>query len=42
MEDNHCSLQTAPVAPPKYSPQDKYAAYRRKAKETERKAQGIL
>ena len=37
-----CTLKTAPVAPVKYSPQDKYADYRRKAKEPERKAAGLL
>ena len=28
-----CGAETAPVSPPKYSPEDKYAGYRRKAKE---------
>jgi rRNA maturation protein Nop10 len=37
-----CTLATAPVFPPRYSPQDKYAIYRRKAKEAERKAAGTL
>lgn len=37
-----CTMKTAPVFPAKYSPQDKYAAYRRKAKEAERKAAGTL
>lgn len=37
-----CTLTAMPVYPAKYSPQDKYASYRRKAKENERKAQGIV
>jgi len=37
-----CTLKTMPVAPARYSPQAKYADYRRKAKEAERKAQGVL
>jgi rRNA maturation protein Nop10 len=37
-----CTLQAIPVFPQRYSPQDKYASYRRKAKEQERKAQGLL
>jgi rRNA maturation protein Nop10 len=37
-----CTMQTVPVFPPKHSPQDKYASYRRKAKEAERKAAGVL
>lgn len=37
-----CTLKTMPVQPVKYSPEDKYGSYRRKAKEAERKSQGIL
>lgn len=37
-----CTLPTAPVFPARYSPQDRYASYRRKAKEAERKAAGVL
>lgn len=37
-----CTMNTMPVAPVRYSPQDKYASYRRKAKEAERKAAGIV
>ena len=37
-----CTLKTAPVGPMRYSPEDKYGSYRRKAKEAERKAQGVL
>jgi H/ACA ribonucleoprotein complex subunit 3 len=37
-----CTLTTVPVFPPKYSPEDKYARYRRTAKETERKARGLI
>ena len=37
-----CTMKTAPVYPMKYSPEDKYGAYRRKAKEAERKAAGVL
>lgn len=37
-----CTIVPAPVGPMKYSPEDKYGNYRRKAKEAERKAAGIL
>jgi H/ACA ribonucleoprotein complex subunit 3 len=37
-----CTMKTAPVYPVKYSPEDKYGSYRRKAKEQERKSQGTL
>ncbi|MEM4247065.1 MAG: nucleolar RNA-binding Nop10p family protein [Candidatus Woesearchaeota archaeon] len=37
-----CTLKTTPVAPARYSPEDKYGKYRRKAKEEERKKQGLL
>lgn len=37
-----CTMATAPVYPAKYSPEDKYGSYRRKAKEADRKAQGIV
>ncbi len=37
-----CTLKTSPVAPMRYSPEDKYGQYRRKAKEEERKKQGLL
>ncbi len=41
-EECGCTLKTMPVAPARYSPEDKYCAYRRKAKEEERKKQGLL
>ena len=37
-----CTMKTMPVFPAKYSPEDKYGSYRRKAKEAERKAAGVL
>lgn len=37
-----CGGNAITVRPPKYSPEDKYAAYRRKAKESELKAKGLL
>jgi len=37
-----CTMKTAPVYPLKYSPEDKYGSYRRKAKEPERKSQGTI
>ncbi len=41
-EECGCSLNAIPVAPARYSPEDKYGSYRRKAKEEERKKQGLL
>lgn len=32
-----CGAKRIPVLPPKYSPEDKYASYRRKYKETDGK-----
>ena len=37
-----CGAAAATVRPPKYSPQDKYADYRRKAKEAESRGKGLL
>jgi len=37
-----CTIKTMPVGPARYSPQDKYASYRRSVKEAERKAAGLL
>ncbi|MBI2139701.1 RNA-protein complex protein Nop10 [Candidatus Woesearchaeota archaeon] len=37
-----CRAQTQVPLPPKFSPIDKYASYRRTAKSGQRKAQGIL
>ena len=31
LDETHCGMQTASPHPPKYSPADKYAAYRRAA-----------
>jgi len=42
MKEDCCSIKTLPVAPMRYSPEDKYGQYRRKAKEEERKKQGVL
>lgn len=33
---NLCNIPTKECKPPKYSPEDRYAEYRRKAKEIER------
>jgi len=32
MKDEHCGKKTVSVKPPKYSPQDRWAEWRRKAK----------
>jgi len=32
MQEEHCGQKTLNPKPPKYSPEDKYADYRRKAK----------
>jgi H/ACA ribonucleoprotein complex subunit 3 len=37
-----CGGRAVPPAPPKYSPEDKYAEYRRKAKEEERKDKDLI
>ncbi len=37
-----CGVKTIIAKPPKYSPNDKYASYLRKAKENERKQKGLL
>ncbi|MFH1642114.1 MAG: nucleolar RNA-binding Nop10p family protein [Nanoarchaeota archaeon] len=37
-----CANKTIPVGAPKYSPEDKYALYRRKAKDLYFKEQGLL
>ena len=37
-----CSAKTETTKPAKYSPDDKYQAYRRKAKEAERKEKGLV
>ena len=41
-ECGDCGEKTRDPAPPKYSPEDKYAHYRRKAKEEERKEGGLI
>ena len=33
MQEEHCSKKTLNPKPPKYSPEDKFGEYRRKAKE---------
>ncbi|HLD06924.1 MAG TPA: nucleolar RNA-binding Nop10p family protein [Candidatus Nanoarchaeia archaeon] len=37
-----CCAETAPVAPPKYSPEDKYAGYRRKVKGQMYQSRGLI
>ncbi len=37
-----CSEKTITVAPPKYSPEDKYGQYRRQIKLPQYKEQGLL
>jgi rRNA maturation protein Nop10 len=37
-----CSGKTVEAKPPKFSLDDKYASYRREAKENERKEKGLL
>lgn len=37
-----CGEKTLSPAPPKYSPDDKYASYRRKAKEEQYRAKGLI
>lgn len=37
-----CEAKTVPVKPAKYTPQDKYAQYRRQAKEAEWRVKGII
>ena len=39
---NKCGVKTIAPKPPKYSPQDKYAEYRRKAKSDMLKQKGLL
>ena len=42
MKEEHCGKKTSSVKPPKYSPEDKYAKYRRKAKEEGLKEKGLI
>jgi H/ACA ribonucleoprotein complex subunit 3 len=42
MKEEHCGKKTVTTKPAKYSPDDKYARYRRKAKEEEFKAKGLI
>ncbi|MBI2575809.1 nucleolar RNA-binding Nop10p family protein [Candidatus Woesearchaeota archaeon] len=37
-----CSATTVPAIPPRYSPDDKYGDYRRKAKEVNLRMDGLL
>ncbi len=37
-----CGGACIPAQPPKFSPKDKYADYRRKAKESQRNQQGLI
>jgi len=41
-EECSCGGKTVENKPPKYSPEYKYAEYRRKEKEQERKEKGLL
>ena len=42
MKASHCGSATKTPHPPKYTPEDKYAKYRREGKLEERKKEGIL
>ncbi len=42
MKEEHCGKKTGTTKPAKYSPEDKYAKYRRKAKEDEFKQKGLI
>jgi rRNA maturation protein Nop10 len=42
MKEECCGNKTSDVKPPKYSPEDKYAKYRRETKEEERKQKQLL
>jgi H/ACA ribonucleoprotein complex subunit 3 len=42
LNEECCATKTSPVIPMRYSPEDKYGQYRRKAKEEERKKQGLV
>tara|TARA_Y100000310_G_scaffold73179_1_gene69343 strand:- start:171 stop:341 length:171 start_codon:yes stop_codon:yes gene_type:complete len=42
MQDTHCDVKVKGVKPAKYSPEDKYAGYRREVLAGERKEKGIL
>jgi H/ACA ribonucleoprotein complex subunit 3 len=37
-----CNIATINTWPPKYSPDDRYESYRRRAKEGQRKEQGLI
>jgi len=37
-----CGMKTISPKPPKYSPDDKYASYKRKAKEADREKAGLV
>ncbi|MFH2021175.1 MAG: nucleolar RNA-binding Nop10p family protein [archaeon] len=41
-KDCECGGAAIENKPPKYSPEDKYGEYRRRAKEEERKKEGII
>ena len=40
LKAEHCGTKTLSTRPPKYSPEDKYAEYRRKAKEEKEQENG--
>lgn len=42
MKEEHCGKKTLTKKPPKYSPDDKYARYRREAKEQGLKEKGLI
>ncbi len=42
MQAEHCNTATADVKPAKYSPEDKYAKYRREAKKETLEKEGII
>jgi H/ACA ribonucleoprotein complex subunit 3 len=41
-ETCRCGGKAATIKPPKYSPEDKYASYRRKAKKAMLEKEGVL
>ncbi len=42
MEEKHCNKKTIDPRPPKFSPEDKYAKYRREVKKQALKKEGLL
>jgi len=42
LEPKHCDEQTVPPGPPKFSVEDKWAGYKRQAKEEQLREKGVL